>query len=106
MRVVARDMAELLSRSVQALQETLRSKSPHRGSQAAQIAEDLYTFTIERITDTELGKLEHTPCRCARGRSFTFLSIAYCSSVLFNTESGILKFMKDAAGMEEVRRSL
>lgn len=60
-------MAELLNRSVQTLQETLRSKSPHRGSQAANIAEDLYTFTIERITDTELGKLQrtHTPIKAA-----------------------------------------
>ena len=63
---VLREMAESLSRSVQALQETLRSKSPNRGSHAATIAEDLYTLTIERITDTELGKLEHSPSRCAR----------------------------------------
>ena len=48
-----------LSRNVQSLFETLRSKSPHRGSQAAQLASDLYTLCIESVSSTELGIVEY-----------------------------------------------
>ena len=48
-----------MSRNVQSLFETLRSKSPHRASQAAQLASDLYTLCIESVSDTELGKHEN-----------------------------------------------
>jgi len=50
-----------LSRNIQLLFETLRSKSPHRGSQAAQLASDLYTLCIESVSSTELGieSIEH-----------------------------------------------
>ena len=51
-------MAESLSVNVLSLFATLRSKSPHRGFQAAQLASDLYTLCIESVSDTELG--EHT----------------------------------------------
>ena len=47
-----------LSRNVQSLFETLRSKSPHRGSQAAHVASDLYTLCIESVSSTELGIVE------------------------------------------------
>lgn len=48
-------MADTLSRNVQALQEALRSKSPHRASHAAQLSSDLYQLCIESVSDTELG---------------------------------------------------
>ncbi len=49
-------MADSLSRNVQLLFESVRSKSPHRGSQAAQLASDLYTLCVESVSGTELGQ--------------------------------------------------
>ena len=31
-----------------------------------------------------------------------FYHVAYCSSVLFDKESGVLKFLRDSATLEEV----
>ena len=49
-------MAATLSVNVQELFAVLRSKNPQRGSQAAQLASDLYQLCIESVSDTELGK--------------------------------------------------
>ncbi len=49
-------MASQLSSTVRALISTLRSNSAHRGAQAAQLASDLYSLSVESVSDTELGK--------------------------------------------------
>ena len=48
-------MAASLDVNVQELFSVLSSKNPHRGSQAAQLASDLYQLCIESVSDTELG---------------------------------------------------
>ena len=48
-------MADVLSGNVRSLQETLRSKSPHKASRAAQLSSDLYQLCVESVTYTELG---------------------------------------------------
>lgn len=48
-------MADVLSGNVRSLQETLRSRSSHRGLQAAQLSSDLYQLCVESVSDTELG---------------------------------------------------
>ena len=48
-------MAASLDVNVQELFAVLSSKNPHRGSQAAQLASDLYQLCIESVSDTELG---------------------------------------------------
>ena len=49
------EMADSLSSTVRALFSTLHSKSAHRGTQAAQLASDLYTLCVESVSDTEIG---------------------------------------------------
>ena len=49
-------MAASINVNVQELFTILSSKNPHRGSQAAQLASDLYQLCIESVSDTELGK--------------------------------------------------
>ena len=49
-------MATSINVNVQELFAILSSKNPHRGSQAAQLASDLYQLCIESVSDTELGK--------------------------------------------------
>ena len=48
-------MADSLQSTLQCLHSLLNSRSPHRASQAAQYASDLYTLCVESVTDSELG---------------------------------------------------
>ena len=50
-------MAGQLGATVRALNGTLRSSSTHRGAQATQLASDLLSFSVESVSDTELGKI-------------------------------------------------
>lgn len=48
-------MADSLSATLRALTATLRSKSTYRSGQAAQLASDLFTLSVESVSDTEIG---------------------------------------------------
>lgn len=108
-------MADVLSGNVRSLQETLRSKSPHRGQQAAQLSSDLYQQCIESVSDTELGiiSLRSNDAYIAVGCEYvviivkvvnnkTYFFAAYCSSVLFDKSSGILVFLRESVTLDEV----
>ncbi|XP_019852740.1 PREDICTED: DNA-dependent protein kinase catalytic subunit [Amphimedon queenslandica] len=65
---------------IESLWESLHSSSPQRYSYATEVASDLYSLCVEQITESEL---------------------AYSSSVLFNPDNGILKFLHDVTTLEE-----
>ena len=49
-------MADSLSSTVRGLIATLSSTSAHRGALALQLASDLYSLSVESVSDTELGE--------------------------------------------------
>ena len=104
-------MSDSLQSTVQCLLSTLSSRSSHRGSQAAQLASDLYTLCVESVSDTELGKIgDYRAPHLYNFFIFIYLmllywwvdTVAHCSSVLFNRESGILYFLRESSSLDEV----
>ena len=100
-------MADSLGSTVRVLISTLSSPSAHRGALAAQLASDLYTLSVESVSDTQLGKHEGKSLLVVELQLFVFCwpwhgRTAYCSSVLFHKENGILHFLRESATLDEV----
>ena len=94
------EMADSLSSTVRTLISTLSSSSAHRGALATQLASDLYSLCVESVSDTELGNF--LSGLFLGGVYCMFFLAAYCSSVLFHKDSGILHFLKESATLDEV----
>ena len=121
-------MADVLARNARSLLETLQSKSPHRGSQASQLASDLFQLCVESVSDTEIGacanlsahvctnlpravvkyvRTAYVQCNIVDIDSkHLFPPAAYCSSILFDKATGILAFLRESVTLDEVKEFL
>ncbi|CAB4022232.1 DNA-dependent kinase catalytic subunit-like, partial [Paramuricea clavata] len=73
-------MTEIIDRYLNQLNNCSKPSSSNRGNEAADICSDLRAYCIENITETQ---------------------IAYCSSLLFNQDGGILTFAKAVVLVDE-----
>ncbi|XP_028413162.1 DNA-dependent protein kinase catalytic subunit-like [Dendronephthya gigantea] len=73
-------MTEVIDRYLNQLNSCLKTLSSSRGREAADICRDLRLYCIENINETQL---------------------AYCSSLLFNQDDGLITFVKAVVQLDE-----